>query len=113
MEVKKTGKYEFLEDYLNRGTNCVGTIPKGSVVEITQVDELTHKVISPDFYDWHFWELPVKAAPNNIKESTDSTPIKGPKLSENDIIICECGDHIAEGAYHRHVGDKTYCGVCD
>ena len=60
MEVRKKGKYRFLKDWVNRGSLSIGTIPKGTIVEITQIDERVHKVISSDFADWMYWDLPVE-----------------------------------------------------
>ena len=63
MIVNKKGKYELLEDFKNRGTISIGTIPKGTIIEITQIDSWHHNVHSPDFADWTHWDLPVKEHP--------------------------------------------------
>ena len=60
MIVTEKGKYELTDNYWDRGTTCAGTIPKGTVIEITQIDIRNHKVISPAFSDWHYWDLPVR-----------------------------------------------------
>lgn len=73
MEVLEKGFYKFTRDYSDRGSLSVSTIPQGTVVEINQVDANTHKVISPDFYDWHSWDLPVVKVdnPSKPKEKTE------------------------------------------
>jgi hypothetical protein len=60
MVINKTGKYRLIADFVTTGSCSVGTIPKGTVIEIKQVDEMYHQVIGPDFFDWHFWDLPVE-----------------------------------------------------
>ncbi len=60
MEIQEKGHYRLLKDFSMRGVNCVGTVPAGKIIEITQIDRQYHKVIGPDFYDWTHWEMPVE-----------------------------------------------------
>ena len=58
--VKEKGKYVLLQDYVMRTSNSVGTIPRGTILNITQIDEQYHKVIGDELSDWVHWDLPVK-----------------------------------------------------
>jgi hypothetical protein len=58
--VKEKGKYILLEDYTMRGSIGVRTIPSGTVLNITQIDNQCHKVIGDELGDWVYWNLPVK-----------------------------------------------------
>lgn len=58
--VKEKGEYVLLEDYVMRTGNRIGTIPKGTILNITQIDEQYHKVIGGELIDWVHWDLPVK-----------------------------------------------------
>jgi hypothetical protein len=60
MIVTKKGKYRFLKDFVTRGSFSTGTIPKNTVIEITQIDLTNNKVIGPEFFDWAYWDLPVE-----------------------------------------------------
>lgn len=60
MIVDKKGKYVLTEDWQNRGTISTGTLPKGTILNITQVDKAHKKVISDELRDWTRWELPVE-----------------------------------------------------
>jgi hypothetical protein len=60
MEVRKKGKYKLLKDITNRGQIKISTIPKGTILDITQIDVRSRKVISSIFYDWMGWDLPVE-----------------------------------------------------
>ena len=60
MRIEKTGKYRLVRDYTMRTSNSVGTIPKGTVLNITQIDEQYHKVIGEGLSDWVYWNLPVE-----------------------------------------------------
>ena len=60
MIVKEKGKYVLLKDLTIRDTIRIGTTPKGTIVEITQIDKTYNKVIGPNFYDWIHWDLPVR-----------------------------------------------------
>ncbi len=57
MEITKTGFYKLIEDLSTRNTTTISTIPKGTIIEITQIDH--HKVIGPELYDWIWYDLPV------------------------------------------------------
>jgi hypothetical protein len=60
MEIKEPGTYEVMLNFSLRGKISIKQIPKGSIIAVTQVDELRHKIIGPEFPDWCYWELPVK-----------------------------------------------------
>jgi len=57
--VREKGKYVLVRDYIMRTGNSAGTIPKGTILDITQVDEQYHKVIGKGLSDWVHWNLPV------------------------------------------------------
>lgn len=59
MIISKPGNYKAIEDIKTRGTISIGTIPKGTIIEITAVDPIYHKVIGPNLFDWHYWNMPV------------------------------------------------------
>lgn len=85
MIVTKKGFYKFTRDYHDRGTTSVGTIPKGTVVEINQVSTRYKKVISPSFYDWHNWDLPVIKIDNPPKSEEKEKKHEKSSGSENTI----------------------------
>ena len=62
MIIEKPGKYKLLSDLKTRGTISVGTIPAGTMIEITQVDHECRKVIGPQLLDWHYWDIHAKEA---------------------------------------------------
>lgn len=62
MNITKTGKYRFIEDYKDRGTISGSNIKKGTVIEITRVDLHFKKVLSPSLKDWNPNYLPVEEA---------------------------------------------------
>ena len=57
MKIKKIGKYRLLRDFKTRNSTSVGTLPSGTVIEITQLGG--HKVIGPELYDWVYYDMPV------------------------------------------------------
>ena len=57
MIIKKPGKYKLLSDFDSRGGVSVLKLPKGTVIEITQIDEQGHRVIGPDLVDWTPWDI--------------------------------------------------------
>lgn len=63
MIITEKGKYKLLEDITTRGSRSIGGIAKGVVIEITQIDANSHKVIGPQLMDWTYWELPVEKIP--------------------------------------------------
>ena len=60
MKVTETGKYRLLRDFIVRTTISVGTLPKGTILNITQIDHECHKVISNELKDWAHQCLPVE-----------------------------------------------------
>ena len=60
MIVTEKGKYKLLKDFKVRNSIATGTLEEGDVLEITQIDELTNKVIGPELMDWANNELPVE-----------------------------------------------------
>ncbi len=60
MIIKETGKYCLLKDFSTRTPFSTGTLSKGTVIDITQIDDVYHKVIGPQLKDWRFWDMPVK-----------------------------------------------------
>lgn len=58
--VDTKGEYRVLADIMDRGPRSIGTIPKGTVIVITQVDKDHRKVIGNEFFDWVYWDLPVE-----------------------------------------------------
>jgi len=38
----------------------IGTITAGTIVYINQIDKIYHKAISNLFFDWEYWDLPVR-----------------------------------------------------
>ena len=61
MNIRKKGKYQLLEDIIIRTSNSVGTLSKGLVFEVTQVNEQNHNFYSPEIADWYLWDnVPAK-----------------------------------------------------
>ena len=65
MIVKKTGTYRTLEPIKMSGPNSSGTVGRGLLITISQVDVKREKVTGPIFPDWMDWDLPVV----NVEES--------------------------------------------
>ena len=63
MIITKPGKYRLLEDITNRSPISISIISKGEIIEVTQVDDIYHKVIGPPLFDWHRWDMPVEEMP--------------------------------------------------
>ena len=61
MKIDKKGKYKLLKDYTVRQSYSVKTLLKGTVLNVNQISDDYHKVISPELGDWVYWELPVEA----------------------------------------------------
>lgn len=60
MIVNEKGKYKLLKSIKTSNNFSVATLPKGTTVNITQIDKKTHKVIGNLFMDWIYWDLPVE-----------------------------------------------------
>lgn len=60
MIVKEKGFYRLLEELKTSNSGAIGTLPKGTIIEVTQISEDYRQVISPDLLDWTYWELPVE-----------------------------------------------------
>lgn len=60
MKITKTGHYRLTRDFKTRGTISIGTIPSGTVIEITQIDDRNNKVIGPSLHDWTYNDMPVE-----------------------------------------------------
>ena len=64
MEIKKIGKYKLLKDFSIRNTIAGTKLFKGEIINITQIDNMRHKIIGKELMDWMFWDLPVKKITN-------------------------------------------------
>lgn len=62
MKITKPGQYRLLRDYKTRNSISIGTIPKGTLITITQIDTEYNKVIGPSLLDWEYNNLPVEEA---------------------------------------------------
>ena len=60
MIVDKKGKYRLLVAWQNRGTISVGTLPKGTIINVIQIDKEHKRVIADVMSDWNNWDLPVE-----------------------------------------------------
>ncbi|AOQ23043.1 hypothetical protein MTAT_26540 [Moorella thermoacetica] len=60
MIITRKGHYRLLEDIKVRNSITIGTLPKGTAIEITQVDNVKQKVIGEQLLDWTHWDLPVE-----------------------------------------------------
>ena len=60
MIISKIGKYKLLKPLTTRGSFSIGTFPKDSIIEITQIDKDAHKVIGLGFEDWRDWDIDAK-----------------------------------------------------
>lgn len=56
--VFKLGEYILTEDLKFSNAHGVGTIPKGVIFLVTQLDEKSNKFYSGSFGDWHYNQLP-------------------------------------------------------
>jgi len=64
MLVQKKGLYRLTRDFQNRGSCRIGTLEKGTLINVTQIDFEYHKVMADQFADWNFWELPLVPVDN-------------------------------------------------
>jgi len=60
MIVKKPGKYKLLRAFRTRSPMSIATVPKGTIIHVTQIDKQYYKVIAKEFLDWEHWNLPVE-----------------------------------------------------
>jgi len=60
MLVQKKGLYRLTRDFQNRGSRRIGTLKKGTLINVTQIDFEYHKVMADQLADWNFWELPLE-----------------------------------------------------
>jgi len=59
MIIREVGRYKLTEDIKTRDTYSISTLPKGTILNITQIDNQYHKVIGEPLRDWTYWDLPV------------------------------------------------------
>lgn len=59
MTIVKPGFYKLFVAFVTRGSTCVGTLPKGTIIHITQVDHSNQQVIGPSLLDWTWSHMPV------------------------------------------------------
>lgn len=64
MIIDKIGKYKLIEDIRTRNSSSIGTLKKGTILDITQIDKNFHKVIGESLMDWTYWDLPVEPVEN-------------------------------------------------
>lgn len=69
MIIKNAGTYRLLEPLTMRGQNSVGTMPKGTLLTVSQVDVEKKQVIGPAFPDWMFWNLPVEPYTEEMEDA--------------------------------------------
>lgn len=67
MIVKSKGCYKLERDLTVRGSINVKTLVKGTIINISQVDEYYHKVIGEELGDWVYWNLPVIKVNKTVK----------------------------------------------
>ena len=60
MTIKEPGFYRLTEEIKVRNLTTIATLPKGTVIEITQVSKRWQQVIGPALLDWMHWNLPVE-----------------------------------------------------
>lgn len=65
MIINEIGKYRTTEEIKTRNACSIGTIPRGTVLNITQIDSTYHKVIGEPLMDWTYWDLPVIKEPSH------------------------------------------------
>jgi len=58
MIITKPGKYRLNQDFSSMGAGSITHIPKGSIIEITQIDIEGRKVIGPELLDWEYYNIP-------------------------------------------------------
>jgi hypothetical protein len=64
MKILTPGKYRLTADWSTRGTTSIGQFRKGTIITITQVDDVHNKVIGPKLHDWTYNDLPVEPVMN-------------------------------------------------
>jgi len=58
MKITKCGTYKLTEDLPVRNSIMVGVLAKGSIINITQIDEEYNKVSAVELLDWHYNDIP-------------------------------------------------------
>ena len=59
MKITEKGNYKLLEEFKTSSSGAIATLPAGTIINITQVDERGHQIIGDELLDWEYWELPV------------------------------------------------------
>jgi len=68
VKVTQKGQYRLLEDIKTRNLCAVGMLLKGTIISITAIDDIYHKVIGPEFFDWIYLELPVEKVSEEVRQ---------------------------------------------
>jgi len=68
MIIKELGKYRLTQDIKTGTSTSIATLPKGLILNITQIDSEYHKVIGPELWDWKYWDLPVETLTHTGRE---------------------------------------------
>ncbi len=82
MIVDQTGTYRILEDFSMRGANSISHNSQGSLLIVSQVDEVGKRVIGPGFPDWTSWNLPVEKVEEHEKPATQKDTINQKEIFE-------------------------------
>ena len=112
MEVREKGFYRFIKNWYNRGSVSVATEHEGTIVEITQVDEIHHRVLSKDFLGgWVPWNLPVERcdSPESQGEKQNKSPNKSSFLLLDILteLVCELeGVNGLQSDYYKQMFDE-------
>lgn len=77
MIIKEIGKYKLLSDIVIRNCISIETIPKGTVLEIIQIDKEFHKVFGPGLSDWIHWDLPVEKVTEELVDVDPDKALEG------------------------------------
>ena len=60
MEVTEKGKYEVLKEFKTRNAISITIIKKGEILNVSQIDDMGHRIMAGGLLDWICWDLPVK-----------------------------------------------------
>jgi len=60
MKITTLGTYQLTKDITIRTSISVGTLPKGSLFSVNQIDKENHKVYANELEDWHYYDIPCK-----------------------------------------------------
>lgn len=64
MTITSIGKYKTTQDLIIRFSIGIGTLPTGTIINVSQIDIDNHKFYSDEIGDWHYYSIPCEKINN-------------------------------------------------